>query len=566
MFLNSFQTKPVFNPYPKEDKSKNPINRKQNPNSMKRLQNALCITMLLFISFTVKAQVPVLNSYPQAAATIFLDFDGQTVSSPYWTTTPFFATPANLTNDQIISVFNRVSDDFRPFNINITTDSTVFLAATPGRRQRVIITAYSSWYGNAGGVAYNPSFRWSADVPAFVFSNLLATSGNPETNSKRVAEAVSHESGHTLGLNHQRVFNTSCGLVTEYNPGTGSGEISWAPIMGNSYSRNITTWFNGSYSCNTSQDELQIISGTQNGFSYRTDDIGGSINQAANIIVSGSSFGTNAIINTTNDIDIFRITLNNNSRLNMNIQPSNGAGGYNIDMKAELLSSNGTLIDTYDPSASVSAQIDTALTQGTYFVRVSNTSNAFVSNYGMLGNYTVSGTVISGTPLPVYSLNLNGKAINEKHELEWNIIADEPIEKIQVEVSTDGKNFSELQTIGGDMRKFVYQPSEKTTFFYRLHVITASQLKYYSNIVSIRQVNSNRKYNLLTNIISQNSVVVNSNGNYQWRLVDMNGRQLSSGRFNTGSNRIEPGFMSNGMYLLQVIDGSEITTEKIIKK
>lgn len=184
----------------------------------------------------------------------------------------------------------------------------------------------------------------------------------------------------------------------------------------------------------------------------------------------------------------------------------------------------------------------------------------------MLGNYSLSGSYMAGAVLPVYDLQLGARINNEKHELDWNIIADEPIESIAVEVSSDGKTFTNLQTINGTLRKFVYQPLEKTTLYYRLHVVTASQLKYYSNIVSLRPVKNSNKYNLLTNIVNQNSVVVNSNGSYQWRLVDMNGRQLGTGRMTTGYNRIEAGFMSSGMYLLQIIDGSEITTEKIIKK
>lgn len=531
---------------------------------MKRFIVALSLKALLLTAAVAKAQVPVLNSFPQASATIFLDFDGHTVSSPFWTVTPFYATPSGLTNDQITRVFNQVAEDFRPFNLNITTDSTVFLAATPGRRQRIIITSYSSWYGNAGGVAYNPSFRWTQDVPGFVFSNLL------NWNPKAIAEACSHETGHTLGLEHQKLYNASCGLQSEYNPGIGSGEISWAPIMGNSYSRNLTLWHNGtSTSCGTMQDDLSIIASNQNGFGYRTDDVGSNTAQAANITINGSTFTTNAFINSTNDIDMFRFNLVERGRFVLNGTPNNvgnGTQSANIDLQISLLASNGSVIRVFNPSTSVQAIIDSVLNAGTYFIRVTNVSNVNTTNYGMLGNYSLSGSYMAGAVLPVYDLQLGARINNEKHELDWNIIADEPIESIAVEVSSDGKTFSNLQTVTGTLRKFVYQPLEKTTLYYRLHVVTASQLKYYSNIVSLRPVKNSNKYNLLTNIVNQNSVVVNSNGTYQWRLVDMNGRQLGTGRMATGYNRIEAGFMSSGMYLLQIIDGSEITTEKIIKK
>ncbi|MFN5134585.1 MAG: T9SS type A sorting domain-containing protein [Chitinophagaceae bacterium] len=536
---------------------------------MKLYISALSLSILLFSVLEVKAQVPKLNSFPQASATIFLDFDGQTVSSPYWTTIPFYATPANLTSTQITRVFNQVAEDFRPFNLNVTTDSTVFFAATPGRRQRIIITEYSQWYGNAGGVAYNPSFRWTQDVPGFVFSNLLSTNADPNVNAKRVAEATSHEAGHTLGLDHQKLYNATCGLTTEYNPGSGSGEIGWAPIMGNSYSRNLSLWHNGtSLSCTTNQDDLAIIAGNT-GVGFRNDDVGNNNAQAATVQITGSNYSTTGFINATNDVDVFRFNLSANARFVLNAVPYNLSSGYqsaNIDIQISLLASNGNLIRSYNPTTSVQAIIDSNLNQGTYFIRVTNTSNTNVSNYGMLGNYTLSGTIQAGSTLPIYDLQLSARVVSEKHELDWNIIADEPIDNISVEVSTDGRNFTPLQDVNGNLRKFVYQPFEKTTLFYRLLVVTASQLKYYSNIVNLRAVNGIKKYNITTNFINTNSIVVNSNGNYNWRLLDVNGRMYGSGRLNNGANRIDAGNLSSGMYLLQVMDGSEINTEKLIKK
>jgi Secretion system C-terminal sorting domain len=542
---------------------------------MKRFLSAISLSVMLFSVIEVKAQVPKLNSFPQATATIFLDFDGQTVTSSFWTANPFYATPAELTNDQIIRIFNQVSEDFRPFNLNITTDSTVFFATAPGRRQRIIITNYSQWYGNAGGVAYNPSFRWTLEVPGFVFSNLLATNPDPNVNAKRVAEACSHETGHTLGLDHQKTYNASCALTAEYNPGVGTGEIGWAPIMGNSYSRNLTLWHNGtSLNCDYFQNDLNVIGSTgegtnSNNFGFRADDISNNTAQAANVQFNGSMFSTTGFINSTNDIDVFRFNFPQTGRFVLNAIPYNVSSGYqsaNIDIQVALLGSNGNVIRTYNPSASVQAIIDSTIDQGTYFVRITNSGNANTTNYGMLGNYTLSGSFRAGATLPVYDLKLSARVANEKHELDWNIIADEPIDNITVEVSTDGTNFNALQDVNGSLRKFIYQPFDKSTLFYRLHVITASQLKYYSNIVSLRAVSGGKKYNLNTNFINSSSIVVNSKGNYNWRLMDMNGRMYGSGRLNNGSNRIEASNLSSGMYLLQVIDGSEITTEKIIKK
>jgi len=78
----------------------------------------------------ISAQVPKLSSFPSATATIFLDFDGQTVNSPYWNGgVSFYCTAPTFTSEQITTVFNQVAEDYRPFNLNITTDSTVYFAA-----------------------------------------------------------------------------------------------------------------------------------------------------------------------------------------------------------------------------------------------------------------------------------------------------------------------------------------------------------------------------------------------------------------------------------------------------
>src|SRR5690606_11483983 len=102
-----------------------------------------------------------LSSLSSAPATIFLDFDGQTVHSAAWNNgNKLFCSPSGLNDAQITEVFNRVAEDYRPFKVNITTDSTVFLAAPLNQRVRMIVTQTSDWYQGVGGGAYIGSFTW----------------------------------------------------------------------------------------------------------------------------------------------------------------------------------------------------------------------------------------------------------------------------------------------------------------------------------------------------------------------------------------------------------------------
>src|SRR5215831_5248461 len=161
---------------------------------MKDQIKSVLLGVVCLATLATAAQVPVYSSYPSASAVIFLDFDGQTVSGTSWNIGgPIFCGPANLTTDQITEIFNRVAEDYRPFNINITTDSTKYFAAPANKRTRVILTVTSDWYGSAGGVSFVNSFSWGDNTPCFVFTALL------NYNKKNVAEAVSHEAGHKLG-------------------------------------------------------------------------------------------------------------------------------------------------------------------------------------------------------------------------------------------------------------------------------------------------------------------------------------------------------------------------------
>ena len=144
-----------------------------------------------------------------ADATILLDFGGERVSNTIWNSNgDINCAPANLQSSEIEKIISRVSEDFSPFNVAITTDESVYSKTSPEKRVRIIITESWEWFGIAGGIAYPGSFTWGNNTPAFVFSTLLFY------NEKFIAEAISHEAGHTLGLNHQRAFATNCSLVS----------------------------------------------------------------------------------------------------------------------------------------------------------------------------------------------------------------------------------------------------------------------------------------------------------------------------------------------------------------
>jgi len=524
---------------------------------MKKKSVILLLLIVQTFCCSLYAQ-PKLNSFPTATATIYLDFDGEIVNSIMWNggnTLNCLAAP--LSAIQMRDVFDRVSEDYRPFQINITTDNAVFLAAPIEKRIRVIITPTSSWYTPVGGVAFVGSFTWGDDTPCFVFTNHL---GNLPKN---IAECCSHESGHSLGLYHQAIYDTGCNLIASLNLGTGSGENGWAPIMGNSYNRNMSVWNNGStsFDCIFLQDNLFAIS-SYNGFTYREDDFSDSLNVPLSVI-DYNDFYISGIIGTTDDNDAFKIGLSTNTFFHLEIKPfsvGEKSEGANLDIKAKLYDASKTLIRTYDPST-MNVVIDTFLTTGNYYLIVSGTGNINTGNYGSLGSYIInrSGAVI----LPIRGVTLNGKVDKGKHDLSWKIIADEPIKSIELEMSNDGINFIANKILSASINAYVYIPPIEHDIYYRLKVISLYGQIFYSDVIILKTSHKNVKPFILSGLFQQ-GITINASVNYTYNLIDHNGRVLVKGLGVKGLNKLNFNKFSKGLYILQLMNNSIRQTERIL--
>lgn len=528
---------------------------------MKNLTLKLCFIALLFTSASAYCQVPKLNSIASGTpSTIFLDFDGHTVQSGAWQSgTPFICAPAALSTAQITEIFNRVSEDYRPFNVNITTDSAIFLAAPITKRVRIIVTPTSAWYPGAGGVAYTGSFTWGDDTPAFVFSDKLANS------SKYVAECCTHESGHTLGLAHQSKYDVNCTLTEAYRTGSGTGETAWSPVMGNSYYRNMTGWDIGPtpYNCSVPQDNLTILT-TQNGFTYRTDDFAETRDNNTTLINAGA-FSIGGIITTPLDKDAFKINIPQAGYIHIEVSPYSidaGNKGANLDAMLLLYNNSNVLIGTYNPLNIMNAVVDTTLNAGNYYIVVAGAGNNNTTNYGSLGSYTLSG--FRGT-LPIHNVSLQGSNEKGLHKLTWQVIADEQVATQVLEASSNGSDFHSITTDVTGANKYTYAPSEKGTVFYRLKVTSVIGQSMYSNIAVIKGNNGADKLFTVSTLV-QNNIVVNALENFNYNLLDANGRLIATGNKIKGNSNINVQNLSKGLYVLQMINNNYKQTERIIKQ
>lgn len=530
---------------------------------MKAFLKSVLVVLSLAGTTRVKAQVPILNSLPSASATIFLDFDGHTVTGTSWNYNgPIYCGASGLDNNQITTVFNRVAEDYRPFNVNVTTDSAKFLSAPANKRMRVVETVTSDWYGAAGGVAFVGSFTWGDDSPCFVFTALL------NYNPKNIAEASSHEAGHTLSLQHQSVYDVNCVKTAEYNSGVGAGEIGWAPIMGVGYYQNLTTWNIGKSSihCDSVQNDFAVIT-ANNGFGYRADEYAGNFAGATDVPFVGNQFTLNGLIAQNTDQDMIRFTIPANGRFQLDAIPSNvgtANAGSNLDIQATLYNAAQTLVGVYNPSDKLSSLIDSTLTAGIYYLKVEGAGNIYAPNYASLGQYSLSGRFTFST-LPVHKLELTGEVIGDQHKLHWVIEADEAVTKQVLEVSSDGNHFSSLVESTGADRNFNYKPNNPGNLQYRLNVTFDNGRQYYSNIVILKNAVTETGPKLVGNMVTANAQV-SSSGNYSYSIFEMSGRMVSRGSLTSGLNTVFTGTLNRGVYIIRYTNGQAQWTEKFIRQ
>lgn len=374
------------------------------------LEDRLCLSLA----------VPAFSSLPGANHTIYLDFDGYVTEGTQWNS--YFANPSinspayDIDGDpasfsstelaRIENIWKRVAEDYIPFQANVTTvDPGVEALRNMGTGDtqwgiRVVITRDTEATG-AGGIGYIGSFNWNSDTPVFVYN----------TSEVGVAEAASHEVGHSLYLAHDGT------TTAEYYTGHGTGETGWAPIMGAGYYQNVTQWDRGEYygannvgssaNYNHGPDDLFVIT-NYNGFSYRADDNGNTSATATPLTVSGTNLSGAGIIERTTDVDFFSFTTTGGA-VTLNIDPFRP--GPDLDVRADLYDATGKLIATSNPADSLSASFNLQLAAGSYYLKVDGvgtgdptaTSPTGYTDYASLGRYFITGTAnVAGTINPAF--------------------------------------------------------------------------------------------------------------------------------------------------------------------
>lgn len=366
-----------------------------------------------------------LHSRPGSQRTIFLDFDGATSYGSQWNTDTGPVDGFSLDGDPafnaeehatIQEVWMRVAEDYAPFDVDVTTEDPGQAAITRngsndqvyGARAQITndAEAHADLCGRddnaqyCTGIAYIGVFdepnQHASLQPAWAFTRYF-------NDVSSIAETVSHEVGHNLGLDHH-----GKGSNAYY-----SGHGNWAPIMGSGL-KPVIQWSNGSYSgaTNGGQDDLAMITDTnpntfEGGLSLVTDEAGSSVGSAAASVPSSG-----AIITSRADKDVFALGTCTGP---VDVVASPAPLSPNLDIKLDLLDSDGNVLDSDNPASDfgdgstaggMGAEVSLAEGDGrALFARVDGVGNGTVDtgydDYASIGHYTLDVTCSGGTTADV---------------------------------------------------------------------------------------------------------------------------------------------------------------------
>jgi hypothetical protein len=244
-------------------------------------------------------------------------------------------------------------------------------------------------------------------------------------SGKIIADIVSHEVGHNLGLSHDGLaVRSSASPTAENSYYMGAG--AWAPIMGAGYDTVITHWSPGDYTgiSQRAADRGAIFVGDNTeddyavmqyyGLELRADDSGDTRATATSIPVVTVRTG---VIEDPADIDYYSFVATGTAHT---VTVTSPALTGNLDTLLTVESSIGTELARSNPVITwpggntvngMGATVTVNTTVGTrYFVAIQGTSSnaagvAVFSDYGSIGEYrldiTTASLAFTTTPTPL---------------------------------------------------------------------------------------------------------------------------------------------------------------------
>ena len=285
--------------------------------------------------------------------------------------------PHDVSKEFVWTTWQIVAASFSMFDVNVTTNQTVYNNASPSRR--------------GGGTLYREDGRSSC---AFAFGTATFCTLYKENDAYGQGRTAAHEFGHLFHLNHD---GGSPG--GEYHQGI--ADFQWMPIMGNywfanSWGQALYQWSKGEYSgASNREDDFAIMQGY---IPFRADDIPSSKALVVDANGNVSADNNSGQIARNTDSDSFTFTIGGTGgNVNFTIDRSEHIGGAMLDVQAYIKDSAGGTIAQSNKAVNRSASFDRDLTAGNYTLEISGgaegTPSHGFSKYSSMGYFTIAGSI-----------------------------------------------------------------------------------------------------------------------------------------------------------------------------
>jgi PKD repeat protein len=187
----------------------------------------------------------------------------------------------------------------------------------------------------------------------------------------------------------------------------------------------------------------------------------------------------------------------------------------------------------------------------------------------------------TNSPLPVELISFTGKAEAEFNVLNWETVSENNNRGFEIQKSATGKDFLEIGFVNGNGNSTgvnTYKLEDRdignNIYYYRLKQLDYNGNYKYSNVIGIKRElkNSGIEFIYPNPVGDQLNIVLNKElkGQISVSLYDMRGRKVFNSTISPEDYQVninlKPYNLSEGMYVLNIVAGEEVFSQKLFKK
>lgn len=177
-----------------------------------------------------------------------------------------------------------------------------------------------------------------------------------------------------------------------------------------------------------------------------------------------------------------------------------------------------------------------------------------------------------GTPLPILFQYFNASYIgNGKALLKWNADNNQGFSKFEIERSADGISFERIGGVAINNNEHAFTFTDNVccveSYLYRIRAVGINDGSFYSAIQLVR-LPGNAQPAIVSHVIHSNELEISTPGNASAKtmhLYNLNGQRLMSRDFKETAIVVSLSGLSEGMYIVEVVQDGNTTRKKIVK-